>query len=282
MMPPAATALLTKITPVNRIPIGAVAGLTVALALLSSCQRREEDPPPAGAGGGASPSFVSDRPAYRETMPASWGRVRGSLDVDGGHTADTIVLPTHDQKTCGDTLSFRTLEYDAGVVGSVVWLEDVRTGKAMPLERRYELLYERCLITPRTQAVVTGGTLNVRSLDDAGHRLRLVVAPGVRPQSIISLHTAGQVVPVQNLLRKPARIALTCDRHPWTHGWVLVFDHPYYAETHAGGSFLMDSVPPGNYRLVAWHNRFGSVEQPVTVTANAETKASLKFVVVTK
>ena len=254
--------------------------LALGLALLAACNRSEE-PPPAGPGGGAAPSAVAGRPPYREVMPAAWGRITGSVDVDGGRTADTTILPTHDQETCGDTLLLRMLDYDAGVMGSIVWLEDVRNGKTLPVERRYELLNERCRLMPETQAVVTGGTLNIRSLDPAEHRLRLILAPKTKPR-LISLYTAGQTIPVQNILKNPGRIAITCDRHPWTHGWVLVFDHPYFVRTGEGGAFALDSVPPGNYRLVAWHNRFGSVEQPVTVTANGEAKVSLKFDVLPK
>lgn len=254
--------------------------LALGLAVFSACNRGE-DPPPAGPGGGAAPSAVVGRAPYREVMPASWGRVSGSVDVDGGRTADTTIIPTHDEETCGDTLLLRTLDYDAGVLGSIVWLEELRAGKPLPLERRYELVNERCRLVPRTQAVVTGGTLNIRSLDRAEHRLRLVIAPRTKPHSIISLYTVGQIVPLQNVLRNPGRITVTCDRHPWTHGWVLVFDHPYFAQTGAGGAFAFDSVPPGDYRLVAWHGRYGSVEQRISVKADAEATASLKFAVLT-
>ena len=249
----------------------------LAFAAVLACSRGDEQPP-AGYQGGIAPSAVSGRSPYREVMPASFGRVTGIVDVDGGKTADTTVFPTHDNQVCGDSLSFRTLEYDGGVVGSIVWLEDARTGKVLPLDRRYELLNERCHLLPRTQAVVAGGTLNLRTLDQAEHRIRLVKVPA-QTRSIVSLYTSGQVVPVQNMLRNPGRIAVTCDRHPWTHGWVLVFDHPYFETTGAGGGFTIDSVPAGTYRLVAWHGRYGSVEQPVTVTANGEAKATLKFAI---
>jgi hypothetical protein len=88
---------------------------------------------------------------------------------------------------------------------------------------------------------------------------------------------SGQVVPVEDILAKAGRVAVTCDRHPWTRGWILVFDHPYFVQSGKGGSFVLDSVPPGRYRLIAWHERFGSVEQQIAVTANAETKAPLRF-----
>jgi hypothetical protein len=271
----------TKITPVMRIQSTKAPLMALGLALMAACNRSEE-PPPAGPGGGAAPSAVAGRAPYREVTPGAWGRITGTIDVEGGRTADTTVIATHDQETCGDTLLLRTLDYDAGVVGSIVWLEEVRSGKALPVERRYELVNERCRLTPETQAVMMGGTLNVRSLDPAEHRLRLVIAPHRKPNAVISLYTPGQTIPVQNLLRIPGRIGITCDRHPWTHGWVLVFDHPYFTQTREGGAFALDSVPPGKYRLVAWHSRYGSVEQPITVGPNAEAKATLKFEVVSK
>jgi hypothetical protein len=255
--------------------------LVAAAGLATGCSK-SEDQPPAGIMGGQAPSSVSDRPPYRAITRSAWGRVTGSIDVDGGVTADTIVVPTHDMDTCGDSLTLRTLQYDDGVVGSIVWLEDVRSGKSMPLQRRYELLNEKCQLYPSTQAVVTGGTINLKTLDAVAHRIRLVKAPETKPRSIVSLYTVGQVVPVHNMLRTPGRISVTCDRHPWTHGWILIFDHPYFTQSGGGGEFALDSVPPGNYRLVAWHARYGSVEQPLTVTANGEAKASLKFATVAK
>ncbi|VTU01269.1 sigma-70 family rna polymerase sigma factor : RNA polymerase sigma factor, sigma-70 family OS=Singulisphaera acidiphila (strain ATCC BAA-1392 / DSM 18658 / VKM B-2454 / MOB10) GN=Sinac_6419 PE=4 SV=1: Sigma70_r2: Sigma70_r4_2 [Gemmataceae bacterium] len=45
--------------------------------------------------------------------------------------------------------------------------------------------------------------------------------------------------------------------HPWVHGSVWVFDHPYSAVTAADGSFRIPNAPAGAWRLVVWHERAG-------------------------
>ena len=44
-------------------------------------------------------------------------------------------------------------------------------------------------------------------------------------------------------------------QHPWTRGFIAVFESPYYAVTDDSGAFQIDSVPPGKYHLLAWHER---------------------------
>jgi hypothetical protein len=58
---------------------------------------------------------------------------------------------------------------------------------------------------------------------------------------------------------------------------VAVFDHPYFAVTPAAGAFVLDSVPPGQYVLMAWHERFGRTQQPVTVRPGGSTRVILTF-----
>jgi hypothetical protein len=62
---------------------------------------------------------------------------------------------------------------------------------------------------------------------------------------------------------------------PWTHAWLAVFDHPYYAVTDAKGVFTIDGVPPGKYTLKAWHDRAPVAAQSVDVGANGVVKVDL-------
>ena len=56
-----------------------------------------------------------------------------------------------------------------------------------------------------------------------------------------------------------------CNIHPWMKAYVSVFDNPYFAVTGPDGSFDLKNVPPGSYTLVAWHELYGTSEQPVTI-----------------
>jgi hypothetical protein len=57
--------------------------------------------------------------------------------------------------------------------------------------------------------------------------------------------------------RRP--IPLTCDIHPWMKGWIMVFDHPFFAVTGADGSFEIQGVPPGTHNFVLRTGDFGFV-----------------------
>jgi plastocyanin len=56
-------------------------------------------------------------------------------------------------------------------------------------------------------------------------------------------------------------VVLGCNIHDSMIAWVLVLDTPYHAPTDQSGTAKLDNVPPGDYRLRAWHEPMSS-EQP--------------------
>ncbi|MDB6109964.1 MAG: hypothetical protein JWR69_1714, partial [Pedosphaera sp.] len=53
---------------------------------------------------------------------------------------------------------------------------------------------------------------------------------------------------------------------------VLVLENPFFAATDAKGGYAIANVPPGNYRLKAWHERLPSLVKEVTVPETGEVK----------
>lgn len=257
------------------------------LALLAACSgggRRAGGDTGAGAGDGsgrrahAHPVVIpSDpAPAYQAVHVADGGTVSGTVHFTGTLPADTVVHPTRDQDVCGTSLTDHTIDHTGDALGGViVWLTDIRTGKALPIDRRFEVLNEQCVLDPRVQGVLAGGTLDVRSLDPVVHRTRIVRWATDSVMSLVTENDEGQVVPVETVLRHPGLLELTCDFHPWTRAFVAVFDHPYFQTTGTDGTFSLDSVPPGHYHIAAWHERFGKVEGTVTVRAGQTSNVTL-------
>lgn len=256
--------------------------LCALLALLASaCSRR--DAPGAGEeiparNGAASLGLGGFDTAYHTVALEAIGSVRGTVEISGTPPRDTMVRPISDHVVCGQSFLDSTLDGDgARLAGAVVWLTGVRAGKPMPLARLFLLTHERCLLSPRIQGALAGGTLNLRSDDPLAHRARFLRDQNTKPLKLVSLTGDGQVVPVEDVLTQPGFVEVRCDLHPWTRAWIAVFDHPYFMVTERTGAFSLDSVPPGRYRIVAWHERFGTTMDSVTVTANGRAELTLTF-----
>jgi len=292
----------------HRARPSAVTGVALLLAATTLACSRGESRPVHAADAGAFTGRSTDRslargdvvapardvvppgvrpttPAYQVVPVANGGSVTGTVVLDGPLPPDTTVTPdSADRRACGASLVDRTLEVDrsaaaSGVRGAVVWLEGVAAGKPMPTTRRHELALDGCRLVPRLLPVTAGGTLNVHGIDALESRLRFARAAGAADAGRVLLRTtmtgAGQVVPDAQVLAAAGAVEVRGEGRPWLRAWVLAFDHPYFAASGAGGAFTVGDVPPGAYRLVAWHERLGRVEQPVTVAPGQATAVTI-------
>jgi hypothetical protein len=72
-------------------------------------------------------------------------------------------------------------------------------------------------------------------------------------------------------------VRLRCDVHGWMNAFVGVVPHPYFAVTQNGGRFELKNVPPGAYTVEAWHEKFGTQTQNVTLGENGSQQLSFTF-----
>jgi len=258
--------------------------VVLSIAVLNGCsgEKKASAAQPAATKEGSvapRPAVVSAPSApYRPIAVAGGGRLSGTVDFDGVIPADSLIQPTAQQPGCGQTLTDRRVERTGTRIGSVVvWLSDIRSGKPLPLERRYELSNEACVLSPRVQAVLSPGTLNFASEDVAIHRHRIVNVGSGELEGVAPFNDNGEVVPFDSLLDEPAQLEVICDIHPWSKAWILVLDHPYFAVTPKAGTFSLDDIPPGGYTIKAWHPLLGVAEQSITVLAGQSATLSLKL-----
>jgi hypothetical protein len=63
------------------------------------------------------------------------------------------------------------------------------------------------------------------------------------------------------------------------HCIVLVLDNPYFATTDADGNYSIPNVPPGTYKLKAWHDRLPPDEREIVVPTNGVVKADFTLTI---
>ena len=77
--------------------------------------------------------------------------------------------------------------------------------------------------------------------------------------------------------REEIAIPVNCNEHPWMHAYIAVFKHPFFVVTGKDGRFDLKNLPPGEYTISAWHEKFGTVEQKITVGPKEEKTVDFVF-----
>jgi hypothetical protein len=72
-------------------------------------------------------------------------------------------------------------------------------------------------------------------------------------------------------------ITFKCDVHGWMTAYAGVVSHPYFAVTDAHGRFEMKGLPPGDYVIAAWHEKFGTRTEHVTVGPRESKEIAFTF-----
>jgi plastocyanin len=135
-----------------------------------------------------------------------------------------------------------------GVRGTVVAIEGIERGKRAA---ELELDNAKCLFVPHVSAVMAGAKVRIRNSDPILHNThgfldRLTVFN-------IALPTKDQVVDITQRIKKPGVVEVVCDAHTHMRAWIVVRDNPYVAVSDDSGQFRIDEIPPGRYRVTAWH-----------------------------
>jgi hypothetical protein len=261
-----------------------VLAVVLSSVVLSGCSADKKadaaQPPKAKEGSVAPRPAVVTAPAsaYQVVNVTGGGKLTGTIDFDGVIPADSVIELPADVVGCGQRITDHRVERTGTRIGgAVVWITDIRSGKSLPVDRRFQLSNEDCMLTPKVQAVLSPATLNVVSEDVALHRDRIINVGTGELEGVAPFNDNGEVVPFDSLLDKTEQLEIICDLHPWAKAHILVFDHPYFATTDKSGTFSIDNVPPGTYHIKAWHPLLGVAEQSVTVTSGQTSNLALKL-----
>lgn len=214
--------------------------------------------------------------SYKPSALTSIGSVGGTIKLEGTPPPATVSV-TRDSAVCGATAPGLVETSKAGgVSNAVVWIADITSGKAMPNDKREDLDIEHCQLDPRVQAVVVGSTIDVENNDKLIHKFIFTRAGTHDTLAVMPFFNVAQLVASERLAKETGIVEIRCAMHPWIHGYIAVFDQPYFAVTDDDGSFKIDSLPPGTYKMMVWHQGMAQpLEQQVQVAAGGTGKVDV-------
>jgi plastocyanin len=130
-----------------------------------------------------------------------------------------------------------------------------------------------CMYQPHVLAVRANQPLHVVNDDPTSHNIHPTPANN---REWNKAEPPGSSVD-ETFAREEIAIPVKCNLHPWMHGYIAVFKHPYFAVTGKDGSFDLSNLPPGTYTIKAWHEKLGMSTQTITIGASETKEISFVF-----
>jgi plastocyanin len=131
-----------------------------------------------------------------------------------------------------------------------------------------------CIYRPHVIGIRAGQTLSVANSDPTTHN----VHPMPKANREWNTSQPPKAANLERTFPRPeTMIPVKCNVHPWMKSWLGVMDHPYFAVTGNQGTFELKGLPPGDYTVEAWHEKYGTSEQKVTLAASANQTVEFTF-----
>ncbi|HEY5028716.1 MAG TPA: carboxypeptidase regulatory-like domain-containing protein [Candidatus Angelobacter sp.] len=142
------------------------------------------------------------------------------------------------------------------------------------LEAPVTLDQKGCRYNPHVLGIMAGQPLTITNTDTADHNIHDM--PTKNPPFNESQMPTDK--PITKTFATPEMmIPVQCNQHPWMRAYINVMTNPYSAVSAADGSYEIKNLPPGEYTLVAVHEKFGEQTMKVKVDAKETVKAGFVF-----
>jgi plastocyanin len=155
----------------------------------------------------------------------------------------------------------------------VVYVEGVPGKPTAPKTVAASIVMKGKRFDPHLAVVQVGGTVEFPNEDPIFHNAFSVSGENRFDLDLYKRPKSGVFT-----FQHPGIVKVYCNIHPQMSAVIVVRDNPYFTKAEQDGSFAIQGVPAGRYKLTAWQERVPvPVSAEVTVPAEGRVVGELKL-----
>jgi len=214
--------------------------------------------------------------AYEVMEVKNGGSIGGMVAFAGSNIpGDETLSISSDVKHCGKSLPAEKylITPDRKIKNVVVFITNIKSGKAIP---RTEAIVDnaKCAFVPHVSVGFVGNNFTTKNTDPMFHNIHTYISG----KTVYNIGLPNQGSVVSKPLRRAGLMEITCDAHPWMHGYAYIFDHPYATVSNEKGEFVIKDISPGVYNIETWHEALGTLKKEnVRVEAGRQSQIKLEY-----
>jgi hypothetical protein len=126
-----------------------------------------------------------------------------------------------------------------------------------------------CLYTPKVFGIQVKQPLEILNSDNTLHNVHALA----KNNKEFNLGMPIQGMKLKKSFDKPEiMVKFKCEVHPWMAAYAGILEHPFFGVTGDEGTFEIKDLPPGQYVLEAWHEKYGVLTQNITIAGEGDTQ----------
>jgi hypothetical protein len=254
----------------KRIALSSTLLATFAFVMISCGEKKSPD--------NTNGPTTSEKPAYQSA--GDEGTITGKIAFTGTAPAPKSIDMGQDP-VCVSTATDKNTEDVAVKDGKLAnVLIYVKSGGAVDKfsftapSSDVDLDQKGCRYHPHVLGVMAKQNIKIINSDNTTHNIH---PSPTKNEEWNKSQTAGQAPFEKSFARSEVVIPVKCNQHPWMKAYIAVLPHPYYDVSTADGTYTIKNLPPGEYTIVAWHEKYGEQTQKVTVGAKESKTQDFTF-----
>jgi hypothetical protein len=254
------------------------AAVLLGTAALLGCGGKDdddEDRPKASRAAGAPKDAAAPSSAAAAAPAGAAAGATGAASVTGKIVFEGAIPTPEKYKMTADAFCAKAhpgdvakqdieIGPDRGIADVFVYVKSGISGTYPPPTTAAVIDQKGCRYAPHVFGVVAGQNIDILNSDPTLHNIHSLP----EKNEAFNLGMPVQGMKYTKKFDKPeVMVHIKCDVHGWMSAYCGVVPHPFFAVTAADGTYTIKNLPAGTYTIEAWHEKFGTQTQQVTVGA---------------